>query len=72
MAMAGGFGVEKPADDEIRAVIETDTVRATVSGILGVAVATLTVVSYQTQVVRALGTSWSMCARMPASAVATD
>lgn len=51
MALAGGFSADKPADDEIRAIFEVDTVRASVGGLLGLEVATLVVVSYQTQVV---------------------
>lgn len=52
--LAGGFGGEKPADDEVRGVFETESVRAAVAGHLGHAVDSLVVQSYQTQVVRAV------------------
>jgi hypothetical protein len=50
--MAGGFTADKPADDEIRALFEVDHVMQAVAGLLGHEVSSLTVNSYQTQVVR--------------------
>jgi hypothetical protein len=52
--MAGGFTADKPADDEIRALFEVDSVMQAVASLLGHEVSSLTVNSYQTQVVRPL------------------
>lgn len=56
---AGGFSAEKPADDEIRALFEVDSIRFSAADKLGQAVDSLVVISYQTQVVRPL--SWNVC-----------
>jgi hypothetical protein len=52
--MVGGFSAEKPADDEIRALFEVDSVRFSAADKLGQTVDSLVVISYQTQVVRKL------------------
>lgn len=54
MSMAGGYSVEKPADAEVQAIFETADVASSVGGVLGSTVSSITVISYQTQVVRAL------------------
>jgi len=50
--LAGGFSADKPADDDVRALFETDAVRAAVAALVGAAVDSLVVVSYKSQVVR--------------------
>lgn len=50
----GGFGPQHPATPEIQAKFSTPEVLAAISAVLGSEVSAVTVISYQTQVVRAL------------------
>ena len=51
--MTGAHSAAKPADDDIRALFETDAGKAAVAAVLGAPVESLVVTSYTTQVVRA-------------------
>lgn len=53
--MTGAHSAAKPADDDIRALFETDAGKAAVAAVLGAPVESLVVTSYTTQVVRAGG-----------------
>lgn len=51
MAQVGGLGAAKPVDDEVRAVFDTEEVKAKVAEVLGSAPAKFEIHSYKTQVV---------------------
>lgn len=63
--MTGAHSAAKPADDDIRALFETDAGKAAVAAVLGAPVEALVVTSYTTQVVRAGGVR---ALKQPASA----
>lgn len=54
MALCGGFSAVKEVDDETRALFESSEVLARVNSLLGVNHSALKVVSFKTQVVRAV------------------